>query len=264
MMGGQDNVVEVGTDGTLTRRRRGPDDSVLDVAQEAALLAIVRRISPLPVPRVLDVLAGENAMVMERLEGRPLLELTQHVDEAIARRLGDQLGRFLASLHMVRLDRLDGVVPVEDSPLLEHHRDAERTFEALRHDLPREVTSQVGNFLAAPLPSGGRRRSLCHNDLGAEHVLVRDPGFAITGVIDWSDASISDPALDLGLIWRDLGTAGFEAARAHVGPSVDMTARARYFARVKALEDFEYGLTPGRDDYRDNAVRALLRLFGSS
>jgi aminoglycoside phosphotransferase (APT) family kinase protein len=40
-----------------------------------------------------------------------------------------------------------------------------------------------------------------HNDLGIEHVLI-DPGtWTVTGIIDWSDAAIVDPAIDFGLLY---------------------------------------------------------------
>jgi aminoglycoside phosphotransferase (APT) family kinase protein len=43
---------------------------------------------------------------------------------------------------------------------------------------------------------------------------------AVTGIIDWSDAAIADPARDLALIYRDLGPEVFELTVTHY---------ARYF-----------------------------------
>jgi aminoglycoside phosphotransferase (APT) family kinase protein len=84
---------------------------------------------------------------------------------------------------------------------------------------------------------------LIHGDLGAEHVLV--DGDRITGVIDWGDAAIGDPAVDHGRLMRDLG------------PIAGGGDRARFYAVCTAIEDLAFGLEAGRDSYRVNALAAL-------
>ena len=84
---------------------------------------------------------------------------------------------------------------------------------------------------------------MIHGDLGAEHVFV--DGDRISGVIDWGDAAIGDPALDHGRLLRDFG------ATAGGGE------RARFYAVCTALEDVAFGLRAGRDRYRTNALAAL-------
>ena len=52
-------------------------------------------------------------------------------------------------------------------------------------------------------PQAPKSRSLsrlCHNDISAEHILVESDG-TISGLIDWTDAIVTDPAVDfVGLI----------------------------------------------------------------
>lgn len=50
----------------------------------------------------------------------------------------------------------------------------------------------------APLPP-----SPIHGDLSAAHLLVEK--HHLTGVIDWSDASIGDPAHDFAALWLEFG-----------------------------------------------------------
>ncbi|MGH7910210.1 MAG: phosphotransferase, partial [Candidatus Dormibacteraceae bacterium] len=55
----------------------------------------------------------------------------------------------------------------------------------------------------SPVPASAR---FCHNDLCADHVLV-DARCHLTGLVDWTDAMVTDPVLDFaGLItiagWR--------------------------------------------------------------
>ena len=123
----------------------------------------------------------------------------------------------------------------------------------------------VEAFLDSPPPAGGWAPVFCHNDLGIEHVLV-DPGtWTVTGVIDWSDAAIVDPAVDFGLLYRDLGPAAAHAAvdsyRTGANELVTLEERARFYARCSVFEDLAYGLQTGRDSYVDKSLAALAWLF---
>src|SRR5438876_1167930 len=69
----------------------------------------------------------------------------------------------------------------------------------------------IGAFLAAPPPPGPGALVFSHNDLGIEHVLADPRTWAVTGVLDWGDAAITDPAYDIGLLYRDLGPAALDA-----------------------------------------------------
>jgi aminoglycoside phosphotransferase (APT) family kinase protein len=75
----------------------------------------------------------------------------------------------------------------------------------------------------------------CHNDLGIEHVLVAPDSGAITGVIDWSDAALTDPARDFGLVHRDLGPAALAAALTNypAGDTAALRERAAFYAAVR-------------------------------
>jgi aminoglycoside phosphotransferase (APT) family kinase protein len=111
---------------------------------------------------------------------------------------------------------------------------------AVRDELPAHRRAGVEAALRAAVPPSADR-TLIHGDLGAEHVFV-DAG-RITGVIDWGDAAIGDPAVDHGRLMRDLG--------------VDLGQRARLYAVCTALEDLAYALETGADRYRANALAAL-------
>lgn len=262
---GNDHAVTTRDDDTIIRRRLRPESAAMDFTHEAALLARVTQTLPLPVPEVQALSADGTSMIMSRVRGVPLLNSIADVRKADAARLGAQLGAFLTALHSIAADDVYDLVPVQPCPVGEYHADAVRIADTIRTELPGRVVGPVADFLAAPVPGSAHELRLCHNDLGAEHIFVTTPGLEISGIIDWSDAAISDPCLDLGLIWRDLGETGLAAAlirlQTDVGTDEGFLERAQFYARVRALEDFEFGLKNGRHDYLANATRALSRLF---
>ncbi|WP_214366367.1 phosphotransferase [Pseudonocardia sp. H11422] len=211
------------------------------VVREARLLEIVAPRVPLPVPRPRFADAAAGVLAYRLLPGRPLL------GRAAAPGTAARLGRFLRALHAVDVAAVAGLVPVDDADPGEWLADLDGPPELLR-----VVHASV------PKPSG--RRVLAHADLGAEHLL--DDGGGVTGVIDWSDAAVTDPALDFARLYRDFGP-GFlaEALRVYGGLDDDALPRITFFARCAALEDLAYGQASGRTGYAEAALRSITWLF---
>jgi aminoglycoside phosphotransferase (APT) family kinase protein len=179
-------------------------------------------------------------------------------------RWATELGEVVAALAAVPRELVDGVVPRDETSPADLVAEVRRLADLLLEELPPAARPGVVRFAAGPPPPAAERLVLCHGDLGAEHVFV-DPGtLRITGIIDWSDAAVTDPALDLGLVLRDLGPRALRLATTALG-SADpgLTARAGFHARTRALEDLAYGLEHGRGAYRRNALRAVAALFGA-
>jgi len=68
-------------------------------------------------------------------------------------------------------------------------------------------------------------QALCHGDLVSEHVLARDG--RLSGVVDWGDARVTDPALDLAWALNATSVAFGEAVARAAGVDDDARARAR-------------------------------------
>jgi aminoglycoside phosphotransferase (APT) family kinase protein len=128
--------------------------------------------------------------------------------------------------------------------------------------LPAEFRERIEAFLRSPAPAPAAELAFSHNDLGIEHVLVDPASLAVTGVIDWTDAALTDPARDFGLLHRDLGPAALTAALAAYG-SDEVRARAEFYARCSVFEDLTYTLTTGDSDYADKCVVAFGWLFAT-
>lgn len=241
-------------DGELVVRvaKREPEG----VRREGALLDLVGGVSPVPVPRPVVVDARRGCLAYPRLPGVPLL------GRVPAPGVAARLGALLAALHRVPHATVGHLVERDDTPLSEWRDEAARHWAAVAAEVPAARRRAVEAALAAPPPPRGPELVFSHNDLGAEHVLV-DPGTgAVTGVIDWSDAALTDPAVDLGLVLRDLGDAACDAVLARLGGDrAALRERAAFYARCRLLEDWAYGLAGGPAVYADRSRAAVDRLF---
>jgi aminoglycoside phosphotransferase (APT) family kinase protein len=242
--------------GSLTRVGSGLDHDVFrtgdlalrvgdpaSVAREAALLRLLaaRLPCPVPVPELVDEaegVLGHRWLPGESLLGRPAPP-----------GLAATLGRVLRRLHDVDVAGLAEIGPPDEGDDLSD----------FAQDLagPEPLVATVRRTVPAP----GPHRVLVHNDLGAEHLLV-DEG-RLSGILDWGDAAVSDPAVDFARLLRDFGPAFLDdVVAAYGGPPDDgFPDRVLFLARCAALEDLAYGVATGRADYSSAARASLGRLF---
>ncbi|GAA0811360.1 phosphotransferase family protein [Spirilliplanes yamanashiensis] len=218
-------------------------------AAEARLLAAVAAVSPLPVPEV--VFAAGGCLAYRRLPGVPLLHAPAPADGGAA--VGAAVAGLAAALRAATPD-LAGLVPADDTPPAEWLAEARAAWPRLRAAVPARFHGAVDAFLAAPPPGPARELVFAHNDLGIEHILVDADG-RITGILDWSDAALADPARDVALVYRDLGP------RALVAADPAVRDRAVFHARCGTLEDLAFGLDQPAPAYAAKALRSLGWLF---
>jgi aminoglycoside phosphotransferase (APT) family kinase protein len=262
---GVDNLAYVVNGELIVRWSKEPDPAAraAGVDREVRLLGAVAGISPLPVPEPAFTVPEQGCLAYRRLPGRPLLDLPRPWPWAHARSIGATLGELLTALHAAPVERLATLVDVDDQPPAEWRGEAAESYAAVAGQVPAAHQGAVEAFLEAPPPAGGWTPVFSHNDLGIEHVLV-DPGsWTVTGIIDWSDAAIVDPAVDVGLLHRDLGPAAavLGSYRTEVNDLATLGERAVFYARCGLFEDLAYGIRTGKDRYVDKSLAALAWLF---
>lgn len=258
---GQDNAAYVVNGELVIRQSKADDPNARGeaVEREAALLAVVSELSPVPVPRPIFVDEEAGVFAYRKLPGRPL---NLHPVKEPAR-LAAPLGDFLSRLHTAPVERMEAFVPRDTYPLSELLEEAEGHYRDIVVQVPPAARRQIEEFLAADVPPDPDRLTFCHNDLGGEHLLVDVEASALTGVIDWTDAAIADPAYDLALVFRDLGPEVYERTLAHYQGRHDDTGheRAVFYARCALLEDIAYGLCTGIRPYADAGLAHLGHTF---
>lgn len=257
---GLDNVAfEV--DGSLIVRF-ATDATPDDIVRQTRLLHVVAEISPLPTPRPAFAVPDQGCLAYPKLPGTPLLDLAAGAETGAAVAVAGRLGAFLAALHATPLDRFAGLVEPDEQPLDEWLSDAAELHASVVGSIPAAHHRPLETFLATAPPAGDHALVFSHSDLGIEHVLVEPESHTVTGIIDWTDAALVDPARDFALIYRDLGPSALDTAlRAHGGVDATLRERAEFYARCGVLEDLAYGLETGRHRYTDKSVTALRWLF---
>ena len=198
--------------------------------------------------------------------GRPIVA---DPDVAISEDFAAILGRELRALHSVPVeDALALGVPTEplDSLIAMYRSGARSRRERL---LPAELLTALSRVLDDDRRftiSSPESPVLTHSDLHEEHILVDPASGRPSGIIDWSDLSIVDPAVDfVGLRhWR--GAAFAEAVLEARGlPLVDPQSfqdRLETMTICVAAIVTDYGLHGDRPDCLTLGRRALERELG--
>jgi aminoglycoside phosphotransferase (APT) family kinase protein len=194
-----------------------------------------------------------------------MLDLPRDEWPANSRAVAAALGELLRALHGADVERMAELVPTDDCSLSERLQEAARDYASVAGQVPVAYRRSVEAFLTARPPAGGRALVFSHNDLGIEHVLVDPRSWLVTGIIDWSDAAIVDPAHDVGLIYRDLGPEAAEIAVRSCGTDQEDDAafgeRVVFHARCGVIEDLAYGISIDRGAYVEKSLAALEWLF---
>ena len=153
--------------------------------------------------------------------------------------LAPALGRFLSQLHGTPTELLQtGKLPgaEESDEFTELQKDRVQILTAAPPDLRPAFEDFIEGRKPAP-PKMPKKLRLIHADLYPEHLLFSEDRRLITGVLDWGDAGLGDPAYDLGFLlylgpyegWRQI----IENYDFRDDPGLE--ARAVYWSLCRAL-----------------------------
>lgn len=214
------------------------NDEAPALERETLLLPWLAPQLPLAVPAPV-VTSREPLRVRHRLiEGDPC-SCTSSVD-------GRLVGHFLKALH-----RVDVAAAIElgipsaqashDTNLLTFQRFRESVIPMLDSSLRPDAAGLLDRLSVPP-----ERPTLIHADLGPDH--IRANHISITGIIDWVDACIGDPALDLSWIVFGASPKFGRAVTATYGPTGSILRRGRDWHLLGPWHEVLYGMDTDRPD----------------
>ena len=237
-----------------------------DATRDAAdLLIFLQKHSPLTVPLPVYRNEAHGYMGYQKLPGVSLLGMREQFTIQGWPTFPQAIGAFLTAIHATPLDQVRAFVHDDPVALEDWREEARTTFALVRRHIPTSSWQQIDAFLLAPVPAEAYVPTLAHSDFGIEHILVDPAMRRITGIIDWGDAAIADPAYDFGKLYRDLGLAALEAVLTHYHPTTNdvgaIRERAIFYGRCTVFEDLAYGLQSGYEAYLRKSLALLDQLF---
>ncbi|MEU8004040.1 phosphotransferase [Catellatospora sp. NPDC049111] len=239
------------------------------LAHETAVLPLLAGRLPLPVPD--PQLIGEPSGGFPwPFWGARLLPGTELADTGLPdeQRLcaATDLGLFLRALHEPALAALTAATELPHDPM-------RRGDPGVRGPQAREWLARLAaaglwqpdpavfGLLdeAEPLGPGAGDPVLVHGDLHQRHLLLGGDGRA-TGVIDWGDVCLADPAVDLSLAYSGfLGPARDALLDAYGPVPAERAARARVLAVNLSAVLAEYARAEGRTALLREALAGIAR-----
>jgi aminoglycoside 2''-phosphotransferase len=250
---GWDSVALLVNDQHVFRFAKRPDVAVRQ-AREAELLPLLAGRLPLPTPQYTHAWAdptwpGKRIVGYRLLPGEQLLRTRpeHHATQAA------QLGEFVSALHSIPVEeaRRHGALGGDAASRREAYRGFFATVRA--NMLPLFTAQEQAAIVAfwsryleddtcftfAP--------TLVHRDLNTEHVLFDPVTGRLTGVIDWGDAAIDDPAVDFAGVRRELGDDFVRQMLAAYSHPLDATCvrRMDFYAGMEPFHEIHFGQIQG-------------------
>jgi aminoglycoside phosphotransferase (APT) family kinase protein len=220
---------------------------------EAALLPALADALPVPIPQFAGVedTARDFFVAYRKLEGEALS--AEACRGSSGAPLAAQLASFLADLHAFPRERATAAGLPDVGPgdwIVHQERFAVRCVDVVVPLLAEDERTRAERMFE-DLLSGldtFAETVLIHADLGPAHLLHRGP--SLTGVIDWSDARLGDPALDFAWLLHGTGEPFAEALlRAYGGqPDDALPSRALSYHRLGPWHEVLYGLENERSE----------------
>lgn len=179
--------------------------------------------------------------------------------------VAQQLGVFLAGLHTYPVDKAREAGVQEERDQVVYWRD--RSREQLRKLAGLNVNQDLlRSYLENDTPESFEgAASLVHNDLWAEHILVDSRSGMVSGIIDWGDTVIGDPAIDFACLYTWYGESWLENVLVHYTGKLDaeIISRSRYLATCLAIHNITLGREMGRVQWVEAGYAALQLVFAT-
>jgi len=262
LLGAGDFCLAFAADDDRVLRAARHDEAARALAREACAMERIAGALPLAVPRPrFHHLPGAPPFsIHDRIPGEELMREQWDAlpDEARAG-AAREIAEFLAALHSLRTDAVLACgVPVSD-----HAADARRVLDgfraALRPRLAADVAARVEGAFASYLDGGERwayRPAILHGDFGPDHVMHDPETGRVTGVIDFGDLAIGDPARDFIYVHEDFGP----DVLARLLPLYRLESPEAMFPRLRfhyLLSATEWALSMREEGGRDDLTEVL-------
>lgn len=183
----------------------------------------------------------------QKFGGYPFLDGEEMYPESLAllnekqkKDIAQQLGEFLTHLHNIPPQDIERLGYVEEEGGYYWSKaDAEKRFESIKKLVFPKLSTEEQQFIAKNFKeylsySFNYEKVLVHSDFTASHILLNGKQGTLTGIIDFGDSEIAEPALDFAGLWHYYDEGFVKEVFSHYKRPTDpeMLERAKYPARL--------------------------------
>jgi aminoglycoside phosphotransferase (APT) family kinase protein len=218
------------------------------LTRECRLLPVIAPLLPLAVPVPTEVPADDEGPWRVRHEMLPGVAADPG---RLTGADGTSVGHFLRTLHSLPLADLGLRVQPDDQFAATVERMRTEVLPLLRPG-QRRAGSQLLDRAERVTPS-----VLAHRDLGPEHILILDG--SVSGVIDWTDAGLDDPAMDLAWVVHGTPAPFRDGLIRAYSPSSGELRRSLDWHRMGPWHEVLWGLDEGGPAYVRSGLDGIHR-----
>ncbi len=263
-------VLEV--NGELIFRFPLREDVVAYLQKELRLLPVLEQALSTPIPHFDFIGHGDSTYPYTFVGYRKLDGLALN-DESITPKqleaLAPALATFLNELHSFPVARAVQAGMQEHTPEQWRERYRERYIDLQRRVFPlldtvlRAKSERLWEGFLGDRASFTFQPVLIHADLACEHILCDPEHGMLTGVIDWGDATIGDPALDFVGLLSKHGRDFTEQVLAYYKGTIDAMfwQRMDFYLRYVPYSELLYGAYSNSQKFIAQGIEGLRTIF---
>ncbi len=248
------------------------EDVVEYLQKEMCLLPVLAQTLSTPVPHFTYIGRGNDNYPFpfvgyQKLNGMALEDERITSEHLIA--LASALSTFLSELHGFSVAEAIQAGMQKCEPLQWRERYQERYLDLRRRVFPLldaelcEKSEHLWENFLKDETLFAFQPVLIHADLACEHIFCNPEQGMLTGVIDWGDATIGDPALDFVGLHRRYGRAFIERILKEYQSIVDVAfwQRVDFYLQYKPFAELLYGAYCENEQFTEQGMANLHAMF---
>ncbi|SDY29212.1 phosphotransferase family protein [Salimicrobium album] len=258
---GQNNNVFI-VNNSLVFRFPKYEQGITQLKKEKEILEYIQNVVTIPVPYPIyeyfdtlkprEVFTGYNLIAGVPLWRESLENINK--DEPI-KRLASQLVTFLIELHSTSKDalKLEDSDPREEmSELFDKIRN--KLFPYIRKEAQDEITQSFSTFLNRKAFLNVKT-TLIHGDFGASNILWNPKSTRVSGIIDFGEAGLGDPAYDFAGILSSYGEDFFNVCIDLYPDGDEISERVKFYKSTFALQEALHGIENDDPQAFENGIK---------
>ncbi len=196
---GGDHLVAV-ADNMWVFRFPKTERQVKSFSDEIAILKALEEKVSVKIPDYEYVSKEKDFGGYKMIEGEELsIERFEDLSEEEKKTIAKQLGNFLSTVHSLPVKMAESF-QLCNSPKASQSKYINGRREVIAEHIDPELIKKIDGFYKQFLKIEPPNTTVIHGDLGGDHVLST-PEKGVSGVIDFGDVAVGDPASDFSFLW---------------------------------------------------------------